>query len=161
MRQLNLWITIVPSGNLSRHFLQWSERFVDTRRWSKITNHNLFAEIETFLNFSKHFSLKYCSNECQKLPKDLKKTELKLSWLLAQNLKHSNFQKRWLDIIREDVLEKEYGKPHTQTGNHKSISYLFILTVKNLKLCILIPIWSKWILIKVTLLQLLLLLGFP
>ena len=42
----------------------------------KITNHNLLAEMETFLNFLKHLPFKYHSNECQKLLEDFKKTEL-------------------------------------------------------------------------------------
>ena len=68
-----------PTGRPFLSLLKTSERFVDTRRWSKITNHNILSEIETFLRFLKLLPFKYRSNEYRKLLEDFKITELKLS----------------------------------------------------------------------------------
>ena len=43
------------------------EQFIDTRRQSKITNHDLSSGIEILFNSLKQFCLKYRKNECRKL----------------------------------------------------------------------------------------------
>ena len=43
------------------------EQFIDTRRQSKITNHDLSSGIEILFNSLKQFCLKYRNNECRKL----------------------------------------------------------------------------------------------
>ena len=83
MRELNLWIDIVPNG---RH----CECFIDIRTLSKITNHDLSSDNKTFFNFLKQFPLKNCSNECWKLL-EIYKRELNLLGSQAQNLQHDNF----------------------------------------------------------------------
>ena len=70
---------------------RYGERFIDTRTWSRITNHDLSSDIEIRFNLLKHFTVKYCNSECRKLLESFKNTELKLLRRRAQNLQYNNF----------------------------------------------------------------------
>ena len=52
-----------PIGKLFPPPLRYGERFINIRTQSKITNHDLSSDIESFVNFLKQFLLKYRSIE--------------------------------------------------------------------------------------------------